>query len=120
MTFIITKDFRFEASHHLPQLRDGHKCQRNHGHSYLVRVEIHAEALDPVGFVEDYGELNDIRAFIDNVLDHQNLSQLYGGENTTAERLCLRFFTEWKRSHPGLKAVTICETPSVSATYREP
>jgi len=118
MTFTITKEFRFEAAHHLPQMPDGHKCKRPHGHSYLVRVELASDKLDAVGFVEDYGELNDIREYIDTHLDHKDLSELFGGIHTTAERLCRSLFVTFKEAHPALRAVTICETPSVSATYR--
>ena len=118
MTYIITKEFRFEGAHDLPQMPDGHKCKRHHGHSYLIRVELTSDTLDEFGFVEDYGELNDIREYIDGTLDHQNLSEVFGAENTTAELLAERFYWLWEKKHPALSAVTICETPSVSATYR--
>jgi 6-pyruvoyltetrahydropterin/6-carboxytetrahydropterin synthase len=116
--YTITKEFRFEGAHHLPQMPEGHKCRRPHGHSYLVRVELASDELDEFGFIEDYGQLNDIRSYIDTVLDHRDLSEIFGAENTTAEWLAERFYILWKRSHPMLSAVTICETPSVSATYR--
>lgn len=32
----IGKRFMFEAAHHLPDLPEGHKCARLHGHSYTV------------------------------------------------------------------------------------
>ena len=35
----ITQAFTFEAAHHLPNVPEGHKCGRLHGHSY--RVEVH-------------------------------------------------------------------------------
>jgi 6-pyruvoyltetrahydropterin/6-carboxytetrahydropterin synthase len=118
MRYTITKEFRFEAMHYLPQMPEGHKCKRPHGHSYLVRVELASDTLDEFGFVEDYGELNDIREYIDGVLDHRDLTKIFGAENTTAEILAGIFFDRWKQTHPALQAVTICETPSVSATYR--
>ncbi len=118
MTYTITKEFRFEAAHHLPQMPEGHKCKRPHGHSYLVVVELASEKLGAVGFVEDYGELNDIREYIDTRLDHRDLSELFRGENTTAERLCRTLYLAFREAHPALRAVTIKETPSVSATYR--
>jgi 6-pyruvoyltetrahydropterin/6-carboxytetrahydropterin synthase len=116
--YTITKEFRFEAMHYLPQMPEGHKCRRPHGHSYLVRVELASDELDEFGFVEDYGELNDIREYINGQLDHFDLTEIFGAENTTAEILASIFYNEWKKSHPALRAVTVCETPSVSATYR--
>lgn len=118
MKYTITKEFRFEGAHDLPQMPDGHKCKRPHGHSYLIRVELASNELDKFGFVEDYGALNSIREFIDSRLDHRNLSEIFGGENTTAEILCRTLYLTFKETHPMLQAVTICETPSVSATYR--
>ena len=37
----IFKEFTFEAAHRLPNVPEGHKCARLHGHSY--RVEIHVD-----------------------------------------------------------------------------
>ena len=28
----LVKDFRFEAAHYLPNVPEGHKCRRMHGH----------------------------------------------------------------------------------------
>ncbi|NES98612.1 MAG: 6-carboxytetrahydropterin synthase QueD, partial [Desertifilum sp. SIO1I2] len=36
--WIIYKEFRFEAAHHLPH-HDG-KCRRLHGHSWVGRVQV--------------------------------------------------------------------------------
>ncbi|NNL10351.1 MAG: 6-carboxytetrahydropterin synthase QueD, partial [Pseudomonadales bacterium] len=30
------KEFGFEAAHRLPNVPEGHKCQRLHGHSFKV------------------------------------------------------------------------------------
>ena len=47
----ITKAFSFAAAHSLPQLPDGHKCRRVHGHNYEVLVELRSEELDDFSFV---------------------------------------------------------------------
>ena len=36
----IYKEFSFEAAHRLPNVPDGHKCARLHGHSFHVRVTV--------------------------------------------------------------------------------
>ncbi len=36
----IFKEFTFEAAHRLPNVPDGHKCARLHGHSYQVVVHV--------------------------------------------------------------------------------
>ena len=40
------KDFRFEAAHSLPNVPEGHKCARLHGHSFFVRLTITGD-VDP-------------------------------------------------------------------------
>lgn len=118
--FTITKEFAFEAAHHLPDMPEGHQCKRPHGHSYRVVVELQSDALDGFGFVEDYGALADIKQFIDTRLDHRDLVEIFGnaGNTTTAERLARELYGLWKERHGLLTAVTVCETAKTSATYR--
>jgi len=33
----IFKEFHIEAAHRLPNVPEGHKCSRLHGHSFIVR-----------------------------------------------------------------------------------
>ena len=40
MTTEIFKEFTFEAAHKLPNVPEGHKCGRLHGHSFVVRLYI--------------------------------------------------------------------------------
>ena len=69
---IITKEFRFEASHILPQ-HPG-KCSRLHGHSWVLTVGISGVVSMATGFVMDFGDLKAIvqDQIIDKV-DHQHL-----------------------------------------------
>lgn len=76
MTWEISKDFAFEASHHLDGLPDGHQCGRLHGHSYRVRVTLIGDALDQYGFILDYGRLKVFGQWIDTNLDHQYLNEV--------------------------------------------
>ena len=46
------KDFSFEAAHRLPNVPDGHKCARLHGHSFHVRVSVDG----PVGERDRLGD----------------------------------------------------------------
>lgn len=118
--FTITKEFAFEAAHQLPEMPEGHQCKRPHGHSYLVIVELQCRELDEFGFVEDYGALKDIKEYVDSILDHRDLTIIFGVEwnSTTAERLAKRLFEIWATAHPMLTAVTLKETAKTSATYR--
>ena len=52
----IWKDFTFEAAHRLPNLPEGHKCTRLHGHSYRVRIYVEGD-LDPeLEWVVDFAD----------------------------------------------------------------
>jgi 6-pyruvoyltetrahydropterin/6-carboxytetrahydropterin synthase len=37
----IFKVFKFDAAHRLPNVRQGHKCSKLHGHSFRVEIQIH-------------------------------------------------------------------------------
>ena len=55
MNVELTKEYRFEAAHHLPNVPPGHKCARVHGHSYKVEVSV-AGPVDPTtGWLIDFG-----------------------------------------------------------------
>lgn len=118
--YTIAKTFSFDAAHQLPQMPDGHKCKRPHGHTYHVTVELRAAELDGYGFVKDYGELDAVKRDIDQRLDHRDLAALFGGENTTAERLACALFDRWWPLCAGrLSAVVVSETPKTWARYEE-
>jgi 6-pyruvoyltetrahydropterin/6-carboxytetrahydropterin synthase len=116
--FEITKDFEFSAAHHLPQLPEGHKCRRPHGHNYLVRVEISSEKLDERGFVIDYGELTPVSLLVRD-LDHQDLNEVTSIV-PTAENLAFLIWDLTRRFFPEelYLAVGVSETPKVWAWYR--
>lgn len=86
MTYSITKDFAFSASHVLLGLPEGHQCGRLHGHNYVLRVTLQGNELLPVGFLFDYGDLAPVKAMVDEVLDHRHLND-WMQVNPTAENL---------------------------------
>ncbi len=69
---IISKDFRFEASHILP--RHPGKCSRLHGHGWEMKVAVIGKVDEGSGFVMDYGKLKDIVEInVVHLLDHSHL-----------------------------------------------
>ena len=84
----IFREFTFEAAHRLPNVPEGHKCARLHGHSY--RVEVHVAG--PVGrrdsgWVQDFGDLKVAFKPLEEQLDHHYLNEVAGLENPTSEVL---------------------------------
>ncbi len=116
--FEIAKEFQFSAAHHLGHLPDGHKCKQPHGHNYTVIVILRAEQLDDRGFVLDYGELDPIKRYIDESLDHRDLNTVLRGY-TTAENIAKFLYIKFKPYFPALYEVRVSETPKTWAAYHE-
>lgn len=122
--YTITKEFAFSASHQLAFLaiaQPDHQCARLHGHNYVVQVVLAAPTLNDDGFVQDYGELAPVKAYLDGVLDHRHLNDVLhspDGRDTTAERLARLLFDRFAPQFPALVAVRVSETPKTWAEYR--
>ncbi len=118
MTYRITKEFHFSASHQLKDLPADHQCARLHGHNYIVRVELSSETLNAHGFVRDYNELSPLKDYIDSQLDHRHLNDVLGNDMVTAERLAKHLYDWCKSDLPEVSAVSVSETPKTWAEYR--
>jgi 6-pyruvoyltetrahydropterin/6-carboxytetrahydropterin synthase len=87
---IITKMFRFEAAHQLPEHQG--KCARLHGHSYRLEIALRgpikqAPTQSDHGMVMDFSHLSNlVREVIIQRLDHHDLNEITG-IYTTAENL---------------------------------
>ena len=114
----VTKEYSFSASHHLPQLPEGHPCTRVHGHNYVIVVELQSETLNEYGFVREYAELNELGAYIDEEFDHRHLNDVLGDEYVTSEKLAKHFYDWCAEKWPEVSAVQVRETPKVMAEYR--
>ncbi|NJP99830.1 6-carboxytetrahydropterin synthase QueD [Streptomyces zingiberis] len=114
----IFREFNFEAAHRLPNVPEGHKCSRLHGHSYKVIVHVEAPVDPEAGWVLDFGDLKRTFKPIESQLDHYYLNDIEGLENPTSEVLA-RWI--WERLQPnlsGLSALTVRETCTSGCTYR--
>src|SRR3984885_9637643 len=83
MLTTIQKVFDFDAAHSLPFLPEGHRCRRNHGHTYRVEVEVQGIP-DEHGLLIDYADLANP---IMGMLDHRNLNEVDGLEDSTTENV---------------------------------
>ena len=116
--FTITKQFTFSASHQLRGLPATHQCARLHGHNYIVEAVLQAKQVDAVGFVRDYGELGYIGNYIDAVLDHKHLNDVFEC-NPTAENMARVLYNKFFDVYPELVAIRISETTKTWAEYRK-
>jgi len=115
--YTITKEFEFAAAHRLLNLEDGHPCMTVHGHNYIVTVELRNAVLNKDGFVVDYHELQPIKEWIDNTLDHTFLNDVLPFEQPSAENMAKYFYEKFKQMVWQVSAVTVSETPKTTARY---
>ena len=116
--FTISKEYHFSASHILYGLAQDHPCSRLHGHNYIIEVELQSETLDNTGFVRDYRELDTLKKYIDNEIDHRHLNDVLGHDRVTAECLAQYFYVWCKQRLPEASAVRVSETAKTWAEYR--
>src|SRR5918999_603106 len=70
--FQITKLIEFSYGHRL--LEHKGRCRFLHGHNGMLEVDVDAEALDAMGMVVDFGDVNDVvKVWVDENLDHRML-----------------------------------------------
>ncbi|MFQ5765752.1 MAG: 6-carboxytetrahydropterin synthase QueD, partial [Rhodospirillales bacterium] len=81
----IFSEFTFEAAHLLPNLPDGHKCRRLHGHSFRVTVTVTGGLDDEAGWVMDFADVDAACQPIRDALDHRYLNEIEGLDNPTSE-----------------------------------
>lgn len=116
----IYKEFTFEAAHRLPNVPEGHKCARLHGHSFQVRVTVSGE-LDPVlGWVMDFADVKAACRGVHDRLDHHYLNDIEGLENPTSEVIAQWIWRELQPALPLLSMVEVRETCTSGCRYRGP
>ncbi|MBB1035740.1 6-carboxytetrahydropterin synthase QueD [Dietzia sp. CQ4] len=114
----IFREFTFEAAHRLPNVPEGHKCARLHGHSYLVSVHVMGEIGRESGWVQDFGDLKSAFAPLREQLDHRYLNEVSGLENPTSEVLAEWLWERLKVEIPDLSEVRVRETCTSGVIYR--
>ena len=116
----IYKEFHFEAAHRLPNVPDGHRCARLHGHSFQARVTVDGPVDAHSGWVMDFGEIKAAWRPLGEQLDHNYLNEIDGLDNPTSERLAVWIWERLAPSLPTLAAVEIRETCTSGCVYRGP
>lgn len=104
---------RFQAAHFLKEYKG--KCEKVHGHTFQVEVEVETKEVDKTGVSIDFVK---IKKKLSKILpDHTLLNDVYDF-SPSAENLARHFFFELKKYFP-VKRVTVWESEDASATYAE-
>ena len=112
----------YDAAHFLRNYEG--KCERLHGHRYVVEVAVQTPDLDEAGIAFDFVELKRHLRDLADGLDHQNLNELPQFENleTSAENQARYFYEQLRSLLPaviadGLLYARVWETPTQWAQY---
>lgn len=114
----IFKEFSFEAAHRLPNVPEGHKCARLHGHTFYVRLSVSGEVGETSGWVMDFGDIKAAFKPIYEQLDHYYLNDIDGLDNPTSENLARWIWQKLKPALPALSHIEIRETCTSGCVYR--
>ena len=122
--FMVSVQAHYDSAHFLRNYKG--KCERLHGHRYVVELALATEQLDKAGIAFDFVDVKrELRGLADH-LDHNNLNDLppFDVIEPSAENQAKYFYEEMKRRLPAPMADAIVyarvwETPTQWATYSE-
>ena len=114
----IFRVFQVEAAHRLPNVPEGHKCARLHGHSFRIEVHVTGPVGEDDGWVMDFAELRRIFQPVFDQLDHHYLNEIEGLENPTSENLAKWIWQQLQPGLDGLKKISVQETCNAGCIYR--
>jgi 6-pyruvoyltetrahydropterin/6-carboxytetrahydropterin synthase len=114
----LAREFTFEAAHRLPNVPEGHKCARLHGHSFKVELVCEGNVDPKLGWLIDFADIKAAFGPLHDQLDHRYLNDIDGLENPTAENLARWIWVRVKKTLPLLTQVNVAETCHSRCEYR--
>ncbi len=122
MMYTVSVQAHYDSAHFLRNYKG--KCERLHGHRYVVEVALQTDRLNEAGIAFDFVDLKRHLRDLADGLDHQNLNDLPAFEDveTSAENQARYFFNELSGRLPeelsaGLLYARVWETPTQWAQY---
>lgn len=116
----IFRQFGFEAAHRLPNVPEGHKCARLHGHSFRVEVHVSGPVDPALGWVMDFADLAAAWAPVHDLVDHRYLNEIEGLENPTSENLAAWIWDRLAGAGLPLTRLVVRETCTTGCVYEGP
>jgi 6-pyruvoyltetrahydropterin/6-carboxytetrahydropterin synthase len=113
----IFKEFSIEAAHWLPNVPEGHKCRRLHGHSFQIAIHVSGMVDPHFGWVMDFAEIKTAFQAIEDEIDHRCLNDVAGLENPTSENLARWIWGRLRSTLPALSKVVVRETCTSGCVY---
>ncbi len=116
----IYKDFSFDSAHFLPNVPDGHKCGRLHGHTFQLRIVVSGPVGETTGWIMDFGDIKAVFKPLYERLDHHYLNDIDGLKNPTSEVLVQWIWQHLKPVLPQLIRLELKETCTSGCVYTGP
>jgi 6-pyruvoyltetrahydropterin/6-carboxytetrahydropterin synthase len=113
----IFKEFSIEAAHWLPNVPEGHKCGRLHGHSFRIAIHVSGPLDAHLGWVLDFAEIKAAFKSIEDQIDHRCLNEVAGLENPTSENLARWLWKALLPALPALSRIVVQETCTSGCIY---
>jgi 6-pyruvoyltetrahydropterin/6-carboxytetrahydropterin synthase len=114
----IFKEFTIEAAHRLPNVPEGHKCSRLHGHSFKVEIHVAGAVGEDSGWIMDFSDIKSAFQPLYDRLDHHYMNEIEGLENPTSENLARWIWQKLIADLPQLSKVVVRETCTSGCVYR--
>ena len=122
--FVVSVQAHYDSAHFL---RNYHgKCERMHGHRYVVELTLATNELDEAGIAFDFVIVKKHLRDLAERLDHENLNELppFDKLEPSAENQARYFYEEMRRLLPtnmsrAVLYVKVWETPTQYALYSE-
>jgi 6-pyruvoyltetrahydropterin/6-carboxytetrahydropterin synthase len=122
--FMVSVQAHYDSAHFLRHYNG--KCERLHGHRYVVEMALATDELDRSGIAFDFVDVKRNLRELADYLDHNNLNDLppFDTIEPSAENQAKYFYDEMKRRLPARMGEAIVyarvwETPTQWAQYTE-
>lgn len=122
--YIVSVQAHYDSAHFLRNYKG--KCERMHGHRYVVEVALAANELNESGIAYDFVDVKKNLRDLAERLDHENLNELepFTTVEPSAENQARYFYDEMRRLLPqemrnAVVYVRVWETPTQWAIYSE-
>lgn len=120
--YTVSVQAHYDAAHFLRNYRG--KCERLHGHRYVVEVALQSEEVNAAGIAFDFVDVKRELRVLAAELDHTNLNDLpqFQEVETSAENQARWFYDTLRERLPAVQATgllyaRIWETPTQWAQY---
>ncbi|MFW6205604.1 MAG: 6-carboxytetrahydropterin synthase QueD [Gemmatimonadota bacterium] len=122
--YVVSVQAHYDSAHFLRKYKG--KCEKLHGHRYVVEAALVAEELNRSGLAYDFVDIKRHLRELADRLDHENINDLppFTELEPSAENQARYFFDQLKDGMPdrmkdALLYVRVWETPTQWAQYSE-